>query len=577
MIRQTQPASYSIRGLFKKYFLLLFLCTSVVLLLFCAMFLRTTSRQIDYNTTTVTDYYKYSLEKEMDDALQFGQKLCCADVSFKMLTLPNLSGSEKVKYLYNVNQALKRQVAPYESIFIFNQDQSVSSYASGSSFTVLDAPYMYRLKENLRAYWLSNRSPQLNQWILFQDGHYSVIMAAQEINGVFISTVIDLNKFEILKYNRSNDNYMDFGFFSRNEVLSNTEVLSELNISIDDLNQTGGNSFFRDHYLKTVPLEGTDIRMFAVFHTNHMWSFAKIAVLVFILLAGSSCIILLLVMLRLNKLVVYPLKQINAAAKHLEETDSAQFISHTDSHITEYQNINQALTNLVDQKISLNNHKRAEAFQKDHARLQYYHLQTSSHFFVNCLKSLYSMLANHEYEKMQRMILAFSNHLRYIFHDNLQLVPLKSELAEVNDYYNIIMLDRITPMVLNIEVEDDSLLTCAVPSLTIQTFLENTAKHNRQSDKLLMFEVKITSAELEGIPVMQLQISDNGTGYSQEMLDQLNQTENDIFKKEHVGVSNLKHRVELIYKANFQFAFYNKPGGGACALIYLPLVEPSAK
>lgn len=513
----------------------------------------------------------------MDDAIQFGQKLCCADVSFKMLTLPKLSGSDKVKHLYNVNQALKRQVAPYESIFIFNQDQSVSAYASGSSFTVLDSPHIYRLKENLRAYWLSNRSPQFNQWILFQDGHYSVIMAAQEINGVFICTVIDLNKFEILKYNRSNGSYMDFGFFSRNEVLSNPEVLSKLSISIDDLNQTGGNSFFRDHYLKTVPMEGTDISMFAVFHTNHMWSFAKIAVLVFILLAGISCIMLLFVMLRLNKLVIYPLKQINAATKHLEQTGSAQFISHTDSHITEYQNINQALTNLVEQKISLDNHKRAEAFQKDHARLQYYHLQTGSHFFVNCLKSLYSMLANHEYEKMQRMIFAFSNHLRYIFHDNLQLVPLKSELAEVNDYYNIIMLDRITPMILNIHVDDESLLKYAVPSLTIQTFLENTAKHNRQSDKLLIFEVNITSAELEGIPVMQLQISDNGTGYNQDILDQLNQSENDLFKKEHVGVSNLKQRVALIYKANFQFAFYNKPGGGACTLIYLPLVEPSAK
>lgn len=52
------------------------------------------------------------------------------------------------------------------------------------------------------------------------------------------------------------------------------------------------------------------------------------------------------------------------------------------------------------------------------------------------------MLELHEYEKMQRMILAFSNYLRYIFHDNLKVVPLKYELEEVNDYYNIILMDR---------------------------------------------------------------------------------------------------------------------------------------
>lgn len=182
------------------------------------------------------------------------------------------------------------------------------------------------------------------------------------------------------------------------------------------------------------------------------------------------------------------------------------------------------------------------------------------------------MLENKEYKKMQNMIIAFSNHLRYIFHDNLKFVTLRSELAEVNDYYNIIMLDRGTPIILNTKV-DDSLLKYSVPSLIIQTFLENTSKYNKQSDNLLIFDVNITPAELDGIPVMQIKISDNGIGYSQEILNQLNGTENDLFAKEHVGISNLKHRIALIYKSNFQFAFYNKPNGGACALIYLPLLE----
>lgn len=572
MLRKKRNTAFSIRGLFNKYFLILFLCTSCVLLFFCVMFLRTTSQQIDYHAKTVTDYYKYSLENEMSNAIEFGQKLCCSDISFKMLTLPNLAGSDKVLYLYNVKQALKRQVAPYQAIFIFNQDQSISSYAAGSSFTLLDSPYLYHLKENLRSYWLENQTPQLNKWILFQDDNYSVIMAAQKINNVFISTIIDLNKFDLLKYNGPNDNYMEFGFFNDNEVLSNSTVLSELNVSINDLVKAKSNSFFNNHYLKTVSLDGTDISMFVIFQNNTMWSFAKISVILFIAIAFISCITLIYIIYRLNKLLIYPLKRINAATKHLEQNNSSHFINNTDSNIIEFHNINQALANLMDQKISLDNKKNAEALAKDHARLQYYHLQTSSHFFVNCLKSLYSMLANHEYEKMQRMIIAFSNHLRYVFHDNLKFVSLKSELAEVNDYYNIIMLDRITPIILDINV-DDSLLQYAVPSLTIQTFLENTSKHNKQSDKLLIFDVNITQADLDGLPVMQIQISDNGSGYTHEVLDQLNRSENDLFKMEHVGISNLKQRIGLIYKSNYRFAFYNKPNGGACALIYLPLVE----
>jgi sensor histidine kinase YesM len=527
---------------------------------------------ITYNANTVMDYYKYTLENEMDDAIQFGQKICYSDISFKMLTISDLTGSDKVLYQYNINQSLKRQVAPYECIFIFNSDLSVSASAYGSSYEFYNSRLTYQLKEKLRSYWLNNKSPQFNKWILFKDENHSVIMATQEYNNVFICTTIDLDKFDLLKYNNSNNNYMEFGFFNKDKVLSNASVLSDLDISIHDLQKAKSNSFFRNHYLKTVPINGTDIRMFFVFHTNNMWSFTKISVILFIFIAVITCLLLIYFINFLNRIVIYPLDQINAATKHLEQNDSSYFINNSDSNIIEYQNINNALANLIDQKILLDNKKREEAFEKDHARLQYYQLQTSSHFFINCLKSLFHMLENKEYIKMQHMIIAFSNHLRYIFHDNLKFVTLKSELAEVNDYYNIIMIDRGTPIILNTKV-DDSLLKYSVPSLIIQTFLENTSKYNKQSDNLLIFDVNITLAELEGIPVMQIQISDNGIGYSQEILNQLNGTENDLFAKEHVGISNLKHRIALIYKSNFQFAFYNKPSGGACALIYIPLLE----
>jgi LytS/YehU family sensor histidine kinase len=182
------------------------------------------------------------------------------------------------------------------------------------------------------------------------------------------------------------------------------------------------------------------------------------------------------------------------------------------------------------------------------------------------------MLENSEYEKMQRMIIAFSNHLRYVFHDNLQLVSLEAELTEVNDYYNIILLDRVTPIILNTQV-DPQLNKYQVPSLLIQTFLENSVKYSKQTDKLLIFDIKINLAELEGVPVMQIHLNDNGVGYTPEMLEKLNNSENDLFAKKHVGISNLKHRIALIYKTNYQFAFYNNPSGGACVLIYLPLLE----
>ena len=41
----------------------------------------------------------------------------------------------------------------------------------------------------------------------------------------------------------------------------------------------------------------------------------------------------------------------------------------------------------------------------------------------------------------------------------------------------------------------------------------------------------------------------------------------------HVGITNLKKRIELIYGTNYYITFYNEPAGGACTLIYLPLED----
>ena len=47
----------------------------------------------------------------------------------------------------------------------------------------------------------------------------------------------------------------------------------------------------------------------------------------------------------------------------------------------------------------------------------------------------------------------------------------------------------------------------------------------------------------------------------------------DRYEDYHVGITNLKKRIELIYGTNYYITFYNEPAGGACTLIYLPLED----
>ena len=142
--------------------------------------------------------------------------------------------------------------------------------------------------------------------------------------------------------------------------------------------------------------------------------------------------------------------------------------------------------------------------------------------FLNCLKSLYHMLENGEKQRMQMMIIAFSNHLRYIFRDSMQEVTLAEELQEVMDYHRIISLDTAVPLLLTTHVPD-ALLECYVPSLLIQTFLENTCKYHGRDSGQILFDVEIAETEVDGAPFLHIRMTDNGVGYPPEILKAVNE------------------------------------------------------
>lgn len=185
-------------------------------------------------------------------------------------------------------------------------------------------------------------------------------------------------------------------------------------------------------------------------------------------------------------------------------------------------------------------------------------------------KSLYGMLENRQIDKMKLMIIAFSNHLRYLFHDNISTVPLSYELREIEDYYQILSLDSGKIFLLDVDVEE-SLKEYSVPPLIIQSFLENSFKYNDGKRGMVVFSIKIRTTVENDTPYMCIHMQDNGEGYPKEVLDAINQRVKYSFEEHHVGINNLKHRLSILYGENYSFAFYNLPSGGACSIISIPL------
>lgn len=359
--------------------------------------------------------------------------------------------------------------------------------------------------------------------------------------------------------------------FSPDKIISSQEALDSRGLSLDDL------------------LEGVDSSRLVLRNGNLVLSYfleecqTGISVVTplseFVLLASErflvAAVFLLLTALMFaafyavsNRLLLMPVLQISHFSKEIEK--NREYSISQPSRIKEVQETQEALVSLANTISQLETVRRTEEEEKSHALLQYYQLQTRSHFFINCLKSLYGILENRQIDKMKLMIIAFSNHLRYLFHDNISTVPLSFELREIEDYYEILSLDSGKIFLLDVEVEEQ-LKDCSVPPLIIQSFLENSYKYNDGKKGMVVFSVKVSSAWENGAPYMCLRMQDNGQGYPKEVLDAINQRGSFSFEDSHVGINNLKHRLSILYGNKYSFAFYNLPAGGACSIISIPL------
>ena len=151
---------------------------------------------------------------------------------------------------------------------------------------------------------------------------------------------------------------------------------------------------------------------------------------------------------------------------------------------------------------------------------------------------------------------------------------IQDELKEVMDYHRIITMDFPMPFLLSSNVPRE-LMDVSVPPLIIQTFLENTYKYAGRSQGVIAFQIDVSETDFRGRAYLRIHLSDNGSGYTEEVLENINESQADLFANHHVGINNLRYRVSILYGGEYHMAFYNENEGkgGAHSVIYIPLIR----
>ncbi|MCI1207974.1 MAG: histidine kinase [Treponema sp.] len=252
-----------------------------------------------------------------------------------------------------------------------------------------------------------------------------------------------------------------------------------------------------------------------------------------------------------------------------------------------------SLTGLIDEKNPLNHEmeiaqdKLTELLNTDQMmnlskrQAQFLALQNqiNPHFLYNTLEGIRSEALVAGLESVANMTEALSTFFRYTISYVENLVTLKMELDNTENYFFIQQYRFGTRLHLSIEIDGDDkdrILRCKIPKLTLQPIVENSIIHGLEckvGEGNLRIKIIATSSR------MLINVSDDGIGMDESVLHKIQDgLEHRSFEyvktdksKNGIALENVNNRIKLVFGEQYGLSLESCLGVGTDVHISLPL------
>jgi two-component system LytT family sensor kinase len=213
----------------------------------------------------------------------------------------------------------------------------------------------------------------------------------------------------------------------------------------------------------------------------------------------------------------------------------------------------------------------------DKAEMRALQSKINPHFLFNALNAISSSIRINP-DTARQLIINLSRYLRYNLELNDELIDIRKELHQIQDYIAIEQARFGAKLTVIYDIDDD--ISVRIPSLLIQPLVENAIVHGIQPCKgkgVVVIAVKDQGARVK------ISVKDTGNGINQEVVDRVARNE---MPGHNIGLLNVHHRVSLLYgeglrirrlEPGTEIAFYISKNGGKLQMenSALPAGEPS--
>ncbi len=198
----------------------------------------------------------------------------------------------------------------------------------------------------------------------------------------------------------------------------------------------------------------------------------------------------------------------------------------------------------------------------DKAEMRALQSKINPHFLFNALNAISSSIRLNP-DTARQLIINLSRYLRYNLELNDELIDIRKELHQIQDYIAIEQARFGAKLTVIYDIDDD--VSVRIPSLLIQPLVENAIVHGIQPCKgkgVVVIAVKDRGDRVK------ISVKDTGHGINQETIDRVARNE---MPGHNIGLLNVHHRVSLLYgeglhirrlEPGTEIAFYISKNGG---------------
>ena len=469
----------------------------------------------------------------------------------------------------DVINAKIRASSDFTALFIIDTESDMILYSKSST---LNSTINNYLKEYIREYAPDHHSSINNRsWTIIDVLGGNYYYKALKLGKFVIGAASDIGLYKI------DLPYEEHEYRNTYTYIENEGVIYPINSGSDfieyiDTDKNEG-YYTRGYVVIPTKMQNVDATTYFINKTENVGTTWRIAS-IFMILDSALCVILTLILIyNTRKKISTPIKGLVEADRKLSGGDFEYKLNTEDAGSSEFEELYASFNDMSDKMKNLTIEQYDAEIKRQQNQLKMLRAQVKPHTFLNAINTINNMTYTGKPEDIRKYIAAFASFTRYMLYKAKDWTTVEEEIKNIDSYAKMQQI-RFPESIDIIYDIDREIYSEQIPYLILFSLVQNSFKHAMTLEDKAYITISGEYYEEEGFKGFKLTEEDNGPGFSQEALDKIITAEaDDPFTKEHLGLTNVRYSLNLIYKRDDLLRISNRKEGGAHIELLIPEQE----